>query len=123
MGWSTAIFFAIFIFMLLVIGGLARLIITDLLHHKASNGASMTPMGTIIGEGSTLLALICAGLLIALIERRRILDYNLRGAGPVSRFASGFVAGFAALSALAGGLYFWRMAALWAGCADGRSGH
>ncbi|WP_058189517.1 CPBP family intramembrane glutamic endopeptidase [Terracidiphilus gabretensis] len=103
-GWSVAIFFALFFLALLVIAGLVW-VVTFLLHHKPSTGAGMTPIGTIIGEGSLLLALICAGFLIALMERRRILDYNLRGTGSVARFASGLVAGFAALSALAGGLY------------------
>ena len=103
-GWSVAIFFALFALALLVIAGLVW-VAAFLLHHKASTGAGMTPISTIVGEGSTLLALICAGFLIALIERRRILDYNLRGAGSVARFGSGLVAGFAALSALAGGLY------------------
>ncbi|MGA2250264.1 lysostaphin resistance A-like protein [Terracidiphilus sp.] len=103
-GWSAAIFFALFFSLLLLIGGLARLI-AGLLHHKAASGAAMTPIGSIIGEASVLLALICAGAMMALIERRRILDYNLRGPSPVVRFASGFIAGFAALSALIGGLY------------------
>jgi uncharacterized protein len=104
-GWSVAIFFALFFLLLLVIGGIVRLIIVGLLHHKASTGASMTPISTIIGEGSVVLPLIGAMAVIAVIERRRILDYNLRGSRPVARFASGLVAGFVALSALVCGLY------------------
>jgi membrane protease YdiL (CAAX protease family) len=104
-GWSVAIFFALFFLLLLGIGGIVRLIIVGLLHHKASTGASMTPMSTILGEGSVVLPLIGAMAVMALIERRRILDYNLHGLRPVARFASGLAAGFAALSALVGGLY------------------
>src|ERR1700721_438663 len=104
-GWSVAIFFALFFLLLLVIGGIVRLIIVGLLPHKASTGASMTPISTIIGEGSVVLPLIGAMAVIAVIERRRILDYNLRGSRPVARFASGLVAGFVALSALVCGLY------------------
>jgi hypothetical protein len=45
-----------------------------------------------------------AAAIVALIEHRRILDYNLTGPRRVSHFVSGLVAGFAALSALVGAL-------------------
>ncbi len=91
--------------MLVVISILARLILEGVLHHKAGEHAAMSPLSTIVGEGSLLLGVVVSAALVALIERRRILDYNLRGPGRVARFANGLVAGFAALSALVGGLY------------------
>ncbi len=45
-----------------------------------------------------------AGALVALIERRRILDYNLTGPRRIPHFLSGLAAGFLALSALVGAL-------------------
>src|ERR1700744_2009151 len=78
-GWSVAIFFVLFFLILLVGGGPAQLIIVRLPHHHPSTGSRMTPPPTIIGEGAAVLPLIGAMAIIGLIERRRILDYNLRG--------------------------------------------
>jgi membrane protease YdiL (CAAX protease family) len=50
------------------------------------------------------LAVLGAGALVALMERRRIMDYNMRGPRPLLHLFSGIVAGFAALSALVGAL-------------------
>jgi len=48
--------------------------------------------------------LLGAVTMMALIERRRILDYNLTGSRLIPHFLSGLVAGFVALSALVGAL-------------------
>jgi membrane protease YdiL (CAAX protease family) len=64
-----------------------------------------SPRSAFFGELLPVLALLFAGLVVALIERRSILDYNLRGPRRGARFVSGLAAGFAALSALVGGLY------------------
>jgi membrane protease YdiL (CAAX protease family) len=50
------------------------------------------------------LALVGAMAAMALIERRRILEYNLSGPRRIPHFLSGLAAGFAALSALVGAL-------------------
>jgi uncharacterized protein len=48
--------------------------------------------------------LVLATWIMALIERRKLLDYNLRGPRRVFHFATGLMCGFVALSALVGGL-------------------
>jgi hypothetical protein len=58
----------------------------------------------IAGELVQILALLAAGALAALIERRRILDYNLTGPRRIFHFLSGVAAGFVALSALVGAM-------------------
>jgi uncharacterized protein len=50
----------------------------------------------------SFLALVGAAAAMALIERRRILDYNLTGPRRIPHFLSGLAAGFVALSALVG---------------------
>jgi membrane protease YdiL (CAAX protease family) len=51
-----------------------------------------------------VLAILGAGMIMARIERRRILDYNLTGPRRLLHFAGGWVVGFAALSALVGAM-------------------
>jgi membrane protease YdiL (CAAX protease family) len=51
-----------------------------------------------------VLACLGAGAVVALIEHRRVMDYNLTGPRRLVHFFSGLVAGFAALSALVGAL-------------------
>lgn len=63
-----------------------------------------TPQTVFLGELGALLALVIAVALVGVIERRRILDYNLRGSRRPQHFLFGILCGFAALSALAGGL-------------------
>lgn len=104
-GWSVAIFFgllAVFGVVYFLVGGL---LLHFVLHRSLDAKGGMTPFTAIFSEGLMVLGLISAATLTALIERRRLFDYNLRGPGRVSRFLSGLVAGFAALSALIGGLY------------------
>jgi uncharacterized protein len=83
-------------------------------------------------EAIPFLAMLATGWFIAFIERRHLLDFNLKGPWRLSRFLTGLGAGMAALSALIGALAWggWlhfgapslagtqilRMAALW-GCA------
>lgn len=77
------------------------------------------------------LAMLAAGVLLAVIEHRRVLDFNLTGPRRWIRFASGLAAGFVALSMLVGmldwggwlsfgapaltGAQILRFAALWGG--------
>jgi membrane protease YdiL (CAAX protease family) len=49
-------------------------------------------------------AMLGAGLIVAFIERRRLLDYNLAGPRPLRHLFAGLAAGFVGLSALVGGL-------------------
>lgn len=103
-GWSTAIFFAILIGLLIVLSAAAGLIAKAVLHKTFTAGSGSTPLRAIFGETALLASAIGAAAIMAVIEKRRVLDYNLTGPHRVSRFFSGLVAGFAALSALIGAM-------------------
>jgi uncharacterized protein len=98
-GWSLLIFSLVFFGVASGLGAVfAKL-------HLLSAKGSFTPRSALYGELLPVLAMLAAGVIIALIERRSILDYNLRGPRRGSHFLSGLAVGFAALSALVGGLY------------------
>jgi uncharacterized protein len=100
-GWSAAIFFA------LMIGALALFgFLLDLAHPtpQPQNLKVLTVRLGFLQEAQLLLAIIIAAWVVSKIERRSLLDYNLRGPGPVSRFFSGAVTGLVALSILVAGL-------------------
>ncbi len=59
-----------------------------------------SPRTALFGELIGALAMLAAIAILASIEGRRMLDYNLRGPRRSARFASGTLAGFLALSAL-----------------------
>jgi hypothetical protein len=100
-GWSAAIFFILWALFTITLGTVATAIARHIPHVKSSN---LTPTTMLIGEVILFLAVLGAAALVALMERRRIMDYNLRGPRPFLHFFSGIVAGFAALSALVGAL-------------------
>jgi hypothetical protein len=58
----------------------------------------------LFGESFQLLLLILSVAIVAAIEHRTILDYNLRGSNRVKHFFNGLVIGFVALSALVGSM-------------------
>lgn len=97
-GWSVLIFIAL---TYLLLTGFAFLFLKL---HLVTRGNSFAPQQQFFSELFQVLALLTAAAIMAVIERRRILDYNLRGARRVAHFFSGFVVGFAALSALVGSL-------------------
>jgi len=96
-GWSILLFFV------LLAGFLKGLATLFLSLHLISRGG-FTPKTAIFSELFQVIALVAAAALVALIERRTIFDYNLRGSRRVVHFFSGLVIGFIALSALVGGL-------------------
>jgi len=71
--------------------------------HLITRGG-FTPSNAFFSELFQVLALVAAAAVVALIERRSILDYNLRGPRRTMHFFSGVAVGFAALSALVGSL-------------------
>jgi membrane protease YdiL (CAAX protease family) len=97
-GWSVLIFFPL---VLLLANGFAFLFLKL---HLMAKGNSFNPRQQLFSELFQVLALLSAAAIMAVIERRSILDYNLRGVRRVAHFFSGFVVGFAALSALVGSL-------------------
>ena len=86
--------------------------------HLVAGGNIFTPRQQFFSELFQVLALVSAAAIMAVIERRSILDYNLRGARRVTHFFSGLAVGFAALSALVGLSGFGALAALRPGCAQ-----
>jgi membrane protease YdiL (CAAX protease family) len=105
-GWSVAIFVAIF-------GGTAtglRLMaeyVQKMAPHAAAKGGQsqgMSPWAAASGEGIGVLFLLLVMWIMSLIERRDVLDYNLRGPRILAHFAQGVGCGFLALSALIGAL-------------------
>jgi hypothetical protein len=100
-GWSAALFFILTAIFTMTLGTIATTISRHIPHVKSS---AFTPTTALIGEVILFLAMLGAVALVALIERRRILDYNLSGPRRVVHFFGGIVAGFAALSVLVGAL-------------------
>jgi membrane protease YdiL (CAAX protease family) len=100
-GWSVAIFVILTFLFMAMLGEVAAMINKRILQM---NSGELTPPVAIAGELVQLLALLGAGVLVALIERRRIVDYNLTGPRRIFHFVSGLAAGFVALSALVGAM-------------------
>jgi len=100
-GWSILIFVLLTLLFLFPLGYLANLIATKVLHLKSGN---FTPTSAMLQELVLVLAILGAGVIVALIERRRLLDYNLTGPRRTRNFFSGLAAGFVGLSALVGAL-------------------
>jgi membrane protease YdiL (CAAX protease family) len=63
-----------------------------------------SPFTVLISELIPVVAILGIGLVIAHIEHRRVVDYNLADSRRLQHFAGGLAAGFAALSALVGAL-------------------
>ncbi len=100
-GWSAALFIILALLFLGTLGFVAMAIFGN--HHLASTG-SFSPFKAIVGEAIQILGFLGAGALVALIERRRVMDYNLTGPHRFVHFLSGMAAGFASISALVGAL-------------------
>jgi CAAX protease family protein len=97
-GWSVFLFILFMAIVGWTIGSV--LSATHLLNQK--NG--FTPQNMFFNELASLVALVCAASLMAVIEHRRLADYNLRGPRGGRHFFSGLAVGFAALSLLVGEL-------------------
>ena len=97
-GWSVLIFLVL---TYLLLNGFAFLFLKL---HLTTRGNGFTPRQQLFSELLQVLAFLSSAAIMAVIEGRKILDYNLRGARRVAHFFSGFFVGFAALSALVGSL-------------------
>src|SRR6202012_297175 len=64
-----------------------------------------SPLTSIIGESIQLIGITGAAAICALVERRKLLDYNLRGTSRLRHFSTGLGLGFVILSVLVGALY------------------
>jgi uncharacterized protein len=97
-GWSILIAVS----MLLLLGRALSYMIARL--HLVTPGGGFGPRQALFGEFFQLVLLILCVAIVAAIEHRTILDYNLRGPNRIRHFFSGLVIGFLALSALVGAL-------------------
>jgi CAAX protease family protein len=97
-GWSVLLF----VILLILFGAAIGFIFGSL--HMVTQSGHFSIGAAFVGELIGFLALLGAVAVVALIERRRILDFNLTGPRRVARFFSGLAAGFLALSVLVGAL-------------------
>jgi membrane protease YdiL (CAAX protease family) len=100
-GWSVLVFLLLIFLLAIPLSFVANSIAKNVLHLKKGN---FTPTAGVLQEIVVFLALLGASAIMALIERRRLLDYNLSGPRRLQSFLGGIVAGFVGLSALVGGL-------------------
>jgi hypothetical protein len=99
-GWSLAIFIG-----LIYVMGRGVKFALDWTHVKLPPRSNpIAPETAFVGELIQLLVLFVAAWIVSRIERRKVLDYNLRGPQPMARFGSGLITGFVALSVLIAGL-------------------
>jgi membrane protease YdiL (CAAX protease family) len=100
-GWSVALFALLFALFSAIAGFL--LVTLHLVDPKAQH---FTARGALFNELVPFLGMVGAAAIVALVERRRgnLLAFNLIGPRRGLRFVEGYVAGFAALSALIGAL-------------------
>jgi membrane protease YdiL (CAAX protease family) len=98
-GWSVLLAYCIFYFFRLVAGTVFYAF------GLVGDHVDYSPTAMFVLEAIPFLAMLIAGIIMAAIEHRRILDYNLTGPRPVLHAVSGFCAGLIALSALIAILY------------------
>jgi len=72
--------------------------------YPALATSDFSPTAALFQELIPLLSMVAAGILLARIEHRGILDYNLNGPRRPFHFVAGVAGGFAGLSALVGAL-------------------
>jgi membrane protease YdiL (CAAX protease family) len=100
-GWSVTVFLTLTFLFMIVLGSAATALIKNVLHARTGTSTAATAL---IGEVILVLSILGAGALVAFLEGRRILDYNLTGPQRFVHFLSGLAAGFAGLSVLVGAL-------------------
>ncbi len=96
-GWSVLLFVPLFVLFSSIAGRLARSS-----HLLGPRGGPFTPARVIMAELITLAGILGAAAVVALIERRRLMDFNLNGPRRASNCFFGTITGFAALSLLVG---------------------
>ena len=101
-GWLTALFLLLLFLFMAILSVAVALVRPGLLEVQSRE---LTPGPSIVQELIQVLALVAAASICALVERRRLLDYNLTGSHRLRHFLAGLAGGFIALSALAGALY------------------
>lgn len=97
-GWSVFFFFLLAI----CIGRFTGTILATL--NAFDRKAGLTPQNMFFSEFTALVAVLAAAAFLAVLEQRRLADYNLTGPRRARHFFSGLGVGFAALSVLVGEL-------------------
>ncbi len=99
-GWSVLLFSFVFIPVLIAVGSIFSQA------HLVARRRPTNPTAevAIFSELIPFLALLAAAAIVAVVERRRLLDFNLRDPRRPLHFFSGLIIGFLALSALIGAL-------------------
>jgi hypothetical protein len=97
-GWSVLLAIALYTLMTPVLDTIAVTV-----YPRLADGI-FSPFTVLVSEMIPVVAILGIGLVIALIEHRRVVDYNLVDSRRLRHFAGGLAAGFAALSALVAAL-------------------
>jgi len=97
-GWSVLIFFVLFSAFSFAFGRVALKL------YPAMAKFDFSPTMGLISELIPLLSMVAAAAIVARLEHRTILDYNLTGPRRISHFLAGSAAGIVALSVLVGAL-------------------
>ena len=94
-GWGILIFIVVFAAAAFGLGFFLR----HFFQHHARAGV-MTPSVGLVSEGVQVLCVVIATGIMALIERKSILAYGYQGKARATRFVSGLVWGFIAISVM-----------------------
>ena len=97
-GWSVVSFIVLFLLLMI------PLQVLFVRAHLVSHTHNPTASEGFFAELAAFLALLGAAYLVALMERRRLWDYNLAGPRRTGNFFAGLGVGFVALSALVAAL-------------------
>jgi membrane protease YdiL (CAAX protease family) len=98
-GWSVLLAYGLFYLFRTVV---ATVFVSA---NLVNDDSGYTAASMLLLELIPFLAMLGAGTIMAVLQQRRVLDFNLAGPRPGLRFASGLAAGFVAFSALIGALH------------------
>jgi membrane protease YdiL (CAAX protease family) len=101
-GWSVTLFLVLFFIASGILGAIFFVAMGPAIQTKLEQ---FSPKSALLSECLQFVPLLIAAAVSALIERRHILDYNLRGNRRLLHFATGLIGGVAALSLLVAALH------------------
>ncbi|HEY3703460.1 MAG TPA: CPBP family intramembrane glutamic endopeptidase [Terracidiphilus sp.] len=102
-GWSLALFIALLSLALIAFAGIANALFGPFIHAGSRTG-TIDPVSSTLEKAVEVLSLLSAVFVMARIERRRVADYYLRSARPITNFLAGACVGFLTLSVLVGSM-------------------
>ena len=101
-GWSVALFLTLFFIVSGILGAIFFVAMGPSIQTKLEQ---FSPKSALLSECLQFVPLLIAAAISALIERRSILDYNLRGNHRLLHFITGLIGGVGALSLLVAALH------------------